>query len=77
MTKSRGRRPNDTPKDVVDFVAYLGCWRFANHREAVERRDPAEYRGLLLQLIKVNRTRHDARGRAETAEAEKMLRRIK
>lgn len=62
--------------DCDRFVRYLGCWSFVNPVNAVHRRDPAEYVGLLKQLIAVNKTRQDNFGRWETLAALSELRRL-
>lgn len=43
--------------DAAEFVKYLGCWRFPNQDDALERRSDHDYLRLLNKLIEVNKTR--------------------
>jgi hypothetical protein len=56
------------------FVHFLLCWTFVNPVAAIIKRDPADYREALLNLIQVNQTRHDQAGIWETKAAQAELR---
>jgi hypothetical protein len=62
-----------TKLDAQRYVAFLGCWTFANPIDAANRRDLRDYLHLLTMLIEVNKTRHDHIGRWETEAAKRIL----
>jgi len=55
------------------YVHLLGCWTFVNPTDAVKRRDPNDYKELLLKLITANKTRYDRGGQWEIQAAIKAL----
>lgn len=60
---------NYTQFHAQRYVRFLGCWSFVNPTDAAKRRDPNEYRELLLKLIEANKTRDDKIGTWETLAA--------
>lgn len=70
---SNGNEDAYPPREVLYFVKYLGLHRHADPPGEVHRRDLNDYRQLLHQLIRVNKTRQDKIGKLETAEAVKQL----
>lgn len=72
MLQSNGDR-RFTKKDAEDYVRKYGCWQFANPTDAIKRRDPQDYRELLIKLIETLKSRKDSVGVWETAAAKKEL----
>lgn len=76
MPQSYGER-GYTRFDAVRYVKYLGCWTFVDIKTAIVRRDPNDYRELLLKLIEANKSRNDDAGKWETTEARKQLKALR
>jgi hypothetical protein len=76
MSAQTDRRYGKT--EAIEYVRLLGLWSYPDPASQVHRRDPAEYKRLLENLIKVNSaTRRDEVGRWEVAAARGELRGMK